>query len=108
MRGLRPRSPRTTVVTRIPSRSHEEPSIPTRQFPTTDALRRLLIVVGPTAGHVYPALAIAEAYRGATGTRGDARFARPRDGPAGRRLAARGLTREPSGPPPLPRVGGRG
>jgi UDP-N-acetylglucosamine--N-acetylmuramyl-(pentapeptide) pyrophosphoryl-undecaprenol N-acetylglucosamine transferase len=35
-------------------RSHEEPTIPRR---------RLLIAVGPTAGHVYPALAIAEAYR---------------------------------------------
>jgi len=96
------------VVTRIPSRSHEEPSIPTRQFPTTDALRRLLIVVGPTAGHVYPALAIAEAYRVATGTSVDVRFAGPLDGPAGRLLAARGLTLEPISASPLVNVGARG
>src|SRR5690349_738275 len=52
--------------------------------------RRLLIVVGPTAGHVYPALALAEAWR-ALDPRADVRFAGALDGPAERLLAARGL-----------------
>src|SRR5687767_10227213 len=57
IRGLRPRSPRTTVVTRMRSLPRrEERSIP-------EPRRPLAIVFGPTAGHVYPALAIADAYR---------------------------------------------
>src|SRR5688500_5946989 len=57
MRGLRPRSPRTTVVTRMRSLPRgQERSIP-------EPRRPLALVFGPTAGHVYPALAIADAYR---------------------------------------------
>ncbi|HET7342922.1 MAG TPA: glycosyltransferase, partial [Methylomirabilota bacterium] len=51
----------------------------------------MLIVVGPTAGHVYPALAIAEAWRAAVGHGLDVHFAGAPDGPAERLLAARGL-----------------
>jgi len=56
--------------------------------------RRLLIAVGHTAGHVYPALAIADAYRAAFPDV-DLRFAGTTDGPATRLLAARGLVLEP-------------
>src|SRR5919108_532813 len=108
MRGLRPRSPSTTVVTRIGSRRHEEPSIPGPQFPTLGALRRLLIVVGPTVGHVYPALAVAEAYRRLAGPSLDVRFAGAADGPAARLLAARGLTLEAVSGSPLVNVGASG
>jgi UDP-N-acetylglucosamine--N-acetylmuramyl-(pentapeptide) pyrophosphoryl-undecaprenol N-acetylglucosamine transferase len=56
--------------------------------------RRLLIVVGPTAGHVYPALAIADAYRAACpGV--DVRFAGAPGGPAARLLGLRGHRLEP-------------
>jgi UDP-N-acetylglucosamine--N-acetylmuramyl-(pentapeptide) pyrophosphoryl-undecaprenol N-acetylglucosamine transferase len=96
------------VVTRIRSRSHEEPSIPTGQFPTTGSLRRVLIVVGPTAGHVYPALAIADAYRAAVGRDVEVRFAGAPDGPAERLLAARGLTLDVVSGSQLVNVGVRG
>jgi UDP-N-acetylglucosamine--N-acetylmuramyl-(pentapeptide) pyrophosphoryl-undecaprenol N-acetylglucosamine transferase len=94
MRGLRPRSPRTTVATRICSRSREEPNIPRRLSPPDGSLRRLLIVVGPTAGHVYPALAIADAWR-ALDPRVDLRFAGALEGPAERLLRLRGYRLEP-------------
>jgi UDP-N-acetylglucosamine--N-acetylmuramyl-(pentapeptide) pyrophosphoryl-undecaprenol N-acetylglucosamine transferase len=63
-----------------------------------------VIVVGPTAGHVYPALAIADAYRAACG--GVAvRFIGAPDGPARRLLAARGHRLEPVAGSPLVNVG---
>jgi UDP-N-acetylglucosamine--N-acetylmuramyl-(pentapeptide) pyrophosphoryl-undecaprenol N-acetylglucosamine transferase len=63
-----------------------------------------VIVVGPTAGHVYPALAIADAYRAAH--RGVAvRFAGTLDGPAGRLLAARGEALDPVAGSQLANVG---
>jgi len=96
------------VVTRIGSRPHEEPSIPGPQFPITGAFRRLLIVVGPTAGHVYPALAVADAYRRIAGPSVDVRFAGAVDGPAVRLLAARGLTLEAISGSPLVDVGAVG
>ena len=52
--------------------------------------RRVLVVVGPTAGHVYPALALAEAWH-ALDPSTDVRFAGPLDGPATRVLGARGF-----------------
>jgi UDP-N-acetylglucosamine--N-acetylmuramyl-(pentapeptide) pyrophosphoryl-undecaprenol N-acetylglucosamine transferase len=92
------------VVTRIDSRSHEEPNIPRPQSLADGSTRRILIVVGPTAGHVYPALAIVEAWRGLD--RGvDVRFAGALDGPAARLLAARGLALEPVSGSPLVNVG---
>ena len=62
----------------------EEPNIP----------RRVALVVGPTAGHVYPALAIADAYRAAHPDV-DVRFVGPLDGPAARLLTSRGLALGP-------------
>jgi UDP-N-acetylglucosamine--N-acetylmuramyl-(pentapeptide) pyrophosphoryl-undecaprenol N-acetylglucosamine transferase len=64
----------------------------------------LLIVVGPTAGHVYPALAIAEAWR-ALDPAVDFRFAGALDGPAERLLAARGFGLEPVSGSQLVNVG---
>jgi len=107
MRGLRPRSPRTTVVTRIPSKSHEEPNIPRPQSPPDASRRRLLIVVGPTAGHVYPALAIADAWR-ALDPRADVAFAGALDGPAERLLGVRGFRLSPVSGSQLVNVGVRG
>ena len=107
MRGLRPRSPRTTVVTRIRSRSHEEPNIPRTLAPPDAARRRLLIVVGPTAGHVYPALALAEAWR-ALDPGVHLHFAGALDGPAVRLLGARGFTLSPVSGSPLVNVDLRG
>src|SRR5919206_1787398 len=104
MRGLRPRSPRTTVVTRIRSRSHEEPNIPRPLFPTAASRRRLLVVVGPTAGHVYPALALAEAWH-ALDPSADVRFAGALDGPATRLLGVRGFRLHPISGSPLVNVG---
>src|SRR4029453_8504906 len=115
IRGLRPRSPRTTTVTRIVSWPPlEEPNIPRSVLETDGPRRRLLIAVGHTAGQVYPALAIADAYRAAFPDV-DLRFAGT-DGPATRLLAARGLVlepiesspfgnaRPPARPPPIPRI----
>lgn len=83
------------MVTRIGSRpGHEEPSIPAPSPPAAGGRRRLVIVVGPTAGHVYPALAIAEAWRAAHPDV-DVRFAGGPDGPAGPLLARRGYTLHP-------------
>src|SRR6185295_5527146 len=107
MRGLRPRSPRTTVVTRIRSRSHEEPNIPRPPFPTAASRRRLLVVVGPTAGHVYPALALAEAWR-AFDPGADVGFAGALDGPAERLLRARGFRLSPVSGSQLVNIGVRG
>ena len=69
--------------------------------------RRLLIVVGPTAGHVYPALAIAEAWR-ALDPGVEVRFAGALDGPAERLLATRGLRLEPVSGSQLVNIGVRG
>jgi UDP-N-acetylglucosamine--N-acetylmuramyl-(pentapeptide) pyrophosphoryl-undecaprenol N-acetylglucosamine transferase len=55
--------------------------------------RRVLIAVGPTAGHVYPALAIADAYR-ARCPGSDVRFAGSVNAPAARLLAAGGYALE--------------
>jgi UDP-N-acetylglucosamine--N-acetylmuramyl-(pentapeptide) pyrophosphoryl-undecaprenol N-acetylglucosamine transferase len=69
--------------------------------------RRLLIVVGPTAGHVYPALALADAWR-TLDPRVELRFAGALDGPAARLLAARGFQLEPISGSQLVNVGLRG
>jgi UDP-N-acetylglucosamine--N-acetylmuramyl-(pentapeptide) pyrophosphoryl-undecaprenol N-acetylglucosamine transferase len=79
-------------------------STPSRARTAPVPARRLLIVVGSTAGHVYPALAIADAYRAACGTV-DARFAGVLDGPAASLLAARGLRLDPVDSSPLANVG---
>ncbi len=76
-------------------RSHEEPTIPRR---------RLLIAVGPTAGHVYPALAIAEAYR-ARYADVEVRFAGALDPLAARLLGRSGYALEPVSASPLVNVG---
>ncbi len=66
--------------------------------------RRVLIAVGATAGHVYPALAIADAYR-ARFPDLDVRFAGPADRLAARLLAARGHVLEPVSSSQLVNVG---
>jgi UDP-N-acetylglucosamine--N-acetylmuramyl-(pentapeptide) pyrophosphoryl-undecaprenol N-acetylglucosamine transferase len=68
---------------------HEEPTTPPRPLPPVGLARRVLIVVGPTAGHVYPALAIADAYR-ARHPDLDVGFAGALDSLAARILGARG------------------
>lgn len=83
---------------------HEEPNIPRPPSPTDGSPRRLVIVVGPTAGHVYPALAIADAYRAAH-RNVEVRFAGALDGPAARLLALRGLTLDPVAGAQLANVG---
>lgn len=70
-------------------RSQQEPSTPTPAGPTNATARRLLIAVGATAGHVYPALAIAEAYRAAHPDLAVS-FAGPDDALAARLIASRG------------------
>ena len=93
--GTAPRSPRTTTATRIDSRSRiEEPNIPRPALPSGEPRRRLTIAVGHTAGHVYPALAVADACRAAFPDV-QVRFAGTTDGPAGRLLASRGLPLDP-------------
>jgi len=72
--------------------------------PTDGPRRRLLIAVGHTAGHVYPALAIAEAYRAAFPDV-DVRFAGSGDGPAARLLRAHGFVLEPVASSPFGNVG---
>src|SRR5262245_42765660 len=62
MRGLRPRSPSTTTVTR--KRGMEKAGVIAHP-PRTLHGRRIAIAGGGTAGHVQPALAVAEAYRAA-------------------------------------------
>src|SRR6185295_5115307 len=95
MRGLRPRSPRATTVTRIVLWLRlEEPKIPRLELSSGEPRRRLTIAVGHTAGHVYPALAVADAYRAAFPDV-QVRFAGTTDGPAGRLLASRGLPLDP-------------
>jgi UDP-N-acetylglucosamine--N-acetylmuramyl-(pentapeptide) pyrophosphoryl-undecaprenol N-acetylglucosamine transferase len=76
-------------------RSHEEPTTPRR---------RLLIAVGPTAGHVYPALAIAEAYR-ARYRAAEVRFAGALDPLAARLLGRCGYELEPVSGSQLVNVG---
>lgn len=83
---------------------HEEPNIPRPPSPTDGSPRRLVIVVGPTAGHVYPALAIADAYRAAH-RNVEVRFAGALGGPAARLLALRGLTLDPVAGAQLANVG---
>src|SRR6185436_7025757 len=67
----------------------------------------LLVVVGPTAGHVYPALAIADAWR-ALDPSADVRFAGALDGPAERLLRARGFSLVPVSGSQLVNIGVRG
>jgi len=67
----------------------------------------LLIVVGPTAGHVYPALAIADAWR-ALDPHADISFAGALDGPAERLLSARGARLSPVSSSQLVNIGVRG
>jgi UDP-N-acetylglucosamine--N-acetylmuramyl-(pentapeptide) pyrophosphoryl-undecaprenol N-acetylglucosamine transferase len=62
-----------------------------------------MIVVGHTAGHVYPALAVADAYRAAFPDV-EVRFAGTTDGPAGRLLAARGFVLDPIASSPFGNV----
>jgi UDP-N-acetylglucosamine--N-acetylmuramyl-(pentapeptide) pyrophosphoryl-undecaprenol N-acetylglucosamine transferase len=66
--------------------------------------RRILIAVGGTAGHVYPALAIADAYREQFPDL-DVRFAGPFDRTAAHVLAARGQVLEPVSASQLVNVG---
>ena len=66
--------------------------------------RRVLVVVGPTAGHVYPALALAEAWH-ALDPATDVRFAGALDGPATRLLGARGFRLDPVSGSQLVNVG---
>ena len=74
-----------------PSRGHDA-TIADRPCPT-GVSRRVLIAVGPTAGHVYPGLAIAEAYRSAYPDV-EVRFAGAPDPLAARLLGQRGYTLE--------------
>jgi UDP-N-acetylglucosamine--N-acetylmuramyl-(pentapeptide) pyrophosphoryl-undecaprenol N-acetylglucosamine transferase len=85
-------------------RSHEEPTTPRRRGPTVGVQRRLLIAVGPTAGHVYPAVAIAEAYR-ARYPDLDVRFAGALDPLAMRLLGTHGYALEPVSASQLVNVG---
>jgi UDP-N-acetylglucosamine--N-acetylmuramyl-(pentapeptide) pyrophosphoryl-undecaprenol N-acetylglucosamine transferase len=66
--------------------------------------RRIALVVGPTAGHVHPAIAIAEAYRAAFPDV-EAVFVGAAAGPALRILAARGLPLETVSASPIAGVG---
>jgi UDP-N-acetylglucosamine--N-acetylmuramyl-(pentapeptide) pyrophosphoryl-undecaprenol N-acetylglucosamine transferase len=70
-------------------RSQQEPTIPRRPAPIDGPRRRVLIAVGSTAGHVYPALAIADAYR-AVSPAVDVRFAGVAGPLAAQLLGARG------------------
>ena len=66
--------------------------------------RRIALVVGPTAGHVHPAIAIAEAYRAAFPDVADV-FVGAVAGPALRILAARGIPLETVSASPIAGVG---
>lgn len=66
----------------------------------------MLVVVGPTAGHVYPGLAIADAWR-ALDPGADVGFAGTVDGPAERLLGTRGFRLSPVSGSPLVNVGVR-
>jgi UDP-N-acetylglucosamine--N-acetylmuramyl-(pentapeptide) pyrophosphoryl-undecaprenol N-acetylglucosamine transferase len=72
-------------------RSQQEPTTGLAATPAGGVSRRILIAVGPTAGHVYPALAVADAYR-ARCLGSDVRFAGPAVPLAARLLAASGYT----------------
>lgn len=85
-------------------RSQQEPTISGVRASTDGVSRRVLIAVGATAGHVYPALAIADAYR-QTFPDLDVRFAGPFDRLAARVLAARGHVLEPVSASQLVNVG---
>jgi UDP-N-acetylglucosamine--N-acetylmuramyl-(pentapeptide) pyrophosphoryl-undecaprenol N-acetylglucosamine transferase len=85
-------------------RSQQEPTIAARGTSTDGRRRRVLVAVGSTAGHVYPALAIADAYREMFPDL-DVRFAGPFDRLAARVLAARGHVLEPVSASQLVNVG---
>jgi UDP-N-acetylglucosamine--N-acetylmuramyl-(pentapeptide) pyrophosphoryl-undecaprenol N-acetylglucosamine transferase len=85
-------------------RSQPEPTIPGLRASTDGVSRRVLIAVGATAGHVYPALAIADAYREMFPDL-DVRFAGPFDRLAARVLATRGHVLEPVSASQLVNVG---
>jgi UDP-N-acetylglucosamine--N-acetylmuramyl-(pentapeptide) pyrophosphoryl-undecaprenol N-acetylglucosamine transferase len=85
-------------------RSQQEPTISRGEASSSDVPRRVLITVGATAGHVYPALAIADAYRAAFPDV-DVRFAGAADPLAVRLLGARGHTLQPVSSSPFVSVG---
>lgn len=66
--------------------------------------RRIALVVGPTAGHVHPAIAIADAYRAAFPDVAVVFVGAP-SGPALRLLAARGITLETVSASPIAGAG---
>jgi UDP-N-acetylglucosamine:LPS N-acetylglucosamine transferase len=76
-----------------PEIAEDEPTTGDSSAPAGRVPRRLLIAVGPTAGHVYPALAIADAYRGCYPA-SEVRFAGSVDPRAARWLAAGGYSLE--------------
>jgi UDP-N-acetylglucosamine--N-acetylmuramyl-(pentapeptide) pyrophosphoryl-undecaprenol N-acetylglucosamine transferase len=84
MRGLRPRSPTTTTAARISERQTEA-NISSHVGAGEAAI---VLVVGSTAGHVYPALGVADAFRRA----GFARllFVASHEGPAADAVPAAG------------------
>src|SRR5262249_62212992 len=97
MRGLRPRSPSTTTVTR--KRGMETAGVIAHPLRTLHG-RRIAIAGGGTAGHVQPALAVAEAYR-AAGADVDVLFLGTPDGAESRLGPAPRYPLPPPTPPPL-------